>query len=105
MNTPIQAGFELVRRGIKREGYLVALDGQRVGYVTTGKFSSITERYVDLAYVPREISKIGAKIGIVIRGKTVEAMIVKRPFYVPVYRRLNNQDGNVNIFLNLTLCV
>jgi aminomethyltransferase len=87
MNTPIQVGFEFVRRGIKHEGHLVALDGQRVGYVTTEKFSSITERYVDLAYVPDEISKIGVKIVIVIRRITVEARIVKRPIYVPDYRR------------------
>jgi aminomethyltransferase len=87
MRTPIQVGFELVGRGVAREGYPVVYDGQQVGYVTTGMFSPTTERYVGTAYMPRELSKIGTEIGIVIRGKTVEAKIVKQPFYVPAYRR------------------
>lgn len=87
MSTPIQVGFELVGRGVAREGYPVVYEGQEVGHVTSGMFSPTTERYVGMAYVPREISKAGTEIGINIRGKCVEARIVKRPFYVPAYRR------------------
>jgi glycine cleavage system aminomethyltransferase T len=87
MSTPIQVGFELVGRGVAREGYAVVYEGQEVGHVTSGMFSPTTERCVGMAYVPREISKVGTEIGINIRGKCIEAKIVKRPFYVPAYRR------------------
>jgi aminomethyltransferase len=87
MSTPIQVGFELVGRGVAREGYPVVYEGQEVGHVTSGMFSPTTERYVGMAYVPREISKAGTEIGINIRGKCVEARVVKRPFYIPAYRR------------------
>jgi glycine cleavage system aminomethyltransferase T len=40
-----------------------------------------------MALVPREFSKIGTDIEIQIRNKPVKAKIVKRPFYVPAYRR------------------
>ena len=40
-----------------------------------------------LAYVPRKISAHGTEIEIVIRGKPVKAKIVKKPFYIPAYRR------------------
>jgi len=86
-STPIQVGFELIERGVPREEYPVLYDGQEVGQVTTGMFSPTTERYVGLAYVPREISKIGTEISIGIRNKLVKAKIIKRPFYVPAYRK------------------
>jgi aminomethyltransferase len=47
----------------------------------------MTGRYLGMAYVPREISSLGTEIQIQIRKKVVAAKIVKRPFYVPAYRR------------------
>ncbi len=45
------------------------------------------ERYLGLARVPREISDLGTEIKVIIRDKPKRAKIVKRPFYVPAYRR------------------
>jgi len=87
MSIPTQVGFELVGRGVPREGYPVTYEGREVGHVTTGMYSPTTERYVGMAYMPRELSKAGTEIGIMIRGKPVEARIVKRPFYFPAYRK------------------
>jgi aminomethyltransferase len=86
-DTPVLVGFELTGRGVAREEYAVIYEGAEVGHVTTGMFSPSTDRYIGMAYVPRPISKIGTEVGIVIRGKVVPAKIVKRPFYVPAYRR------------------
>ena len=80
-------GFELVDRGVPREGYTVMFVGEPVGAVTSGMFSPTTGRYLGMAYVPREISSLGTEIQIQIRKKMVAAKIVKRPFYVPAYRR------------------
>jgi aminomethyltransferase len=55
--------------------------------VTTGMFSPTMERYLGMAYVPREISAQGTEIEILIRDRPKKAKIVKRPFYVPAYRR------------------
>jgi aminomethyltransferase len=83
----VLAGFEMMDKGVPRQGYEVAYDGLDVSEVTTGMFSPTTERYLGMAYVPAEISAPGTEIEIVIRDKPKKARIVKRPFYVPAYRR------------------
>jgi aminomethyltransferase len=83
----VLVGFELVGRGVARDGYPVLQAGQEVGTVSTGMYSPTTERYVGMAFVPRRLSKIGTEIEIQIRNKAVPAKIVKRPFYIPAYRR------------------
>ena len=83
----VLVGFKLIGRGVAREGYPVIYDGNEVGEVSTGMFSPTTSQYVGMAFVPRSISRIGTSIEIQIRNKVVEARIVKRPFYIPAYRR------------------
>ena len=83
----IQVGFEMVDAGVARHGYAVVANGKPVGEVTSGMFSPTTGRYLGLAYVPPELSALGCEIGIDIRGKVKKAVVVKRPFYVPAYRR------------------
>ena len=80
-------GFEMVERGVAREHYPVQIGGVGVGHVTSGMFSPTTDRYLGMAYVRTEYAKIGTEIEIVIRGKPVKAKVVKRPFYIPAYRR------------------
>ena len=80
-------GFEMVDRGVPRDGYEVGVDGVVVGRVTTGMFAPSLEKYLGMAYVPRNLSARGTDIEILIRGKALKAQIVKRPFYVPAYRR------------------
>ena len=83
----VLVGFELIDRGLAREGYPVLNEGQEVGVVTTGMFSPTTSRYLGMALVPRWLSKIGTDIDIRIRNKGKKARIIKRPFYTPAYRR------------------
>ncbi len=83
----VLVGFEMLDKGVARQGYEVIYDGLNVGEVTTGMFSPTTQRYLGMAYVPREISALDTEIEILIRGKAKRATIVKRPFYVPAYRR------------------
>jgi len=83
----VLVGFELIGGGVPREGYTVLYEEEPVGKVTSGMFSPTTGNYLGMAYVPREISSHGTEIQIQIRKKLVSAKIVKRPFYVPAYRR------------------
>jgi aminomethyltransferase len=83
----ILVGFELVERGLAREGYQVSHDGEVVGFVTSGMYTPTLERYLGMAYVPRSLAKRDTELVIIIRNKPVKAKVVKRPFYIPAYRR------------------
>jgi aminomethyltransferase len=83
----VLVGFELADRGVAREGYPVLIDDREVGVVTSGMYSPTTSRYLGMALIPREFSKIGTAIEIQIRKKAVKANIIRRPFYTPAYRR------------------
>jgi len=83
----VQVGFEMVDKGVAREHYQVNCNGQEVGFVSSGMFSPTTKKYLGMAYVPRELSARDTEIEIVIRGKSVKAKVVKKPFYIPAYRR------------------
>lgn len=77
-------GFEMVGRGIARHGYpIVELERpeQRLGEVTSGSPSPTLGKNIGLGYVPLAHSKIGSRLGIEIRGKVIEAVVVKTPFY------------------------
>jgi aminomethyltransferase len=81
------AGFEMIDKGVPRAEYTVVHDGVEVGDVTTGMYSPTTKRYLGMAYVPRAVAAPDTEIEIVIRDTPKRAKIVRRPFYVPAYRR------------------
>jgi aminomethyltransferase len=80
-------GFELVERGVAREGYQVRYQGETVGFVTSGMYTPTLERYLGMAFVPRSLAKPETELEIIIRTKPVKAKLIKRPFYTPAYRR------------------
>lgn len=83
----VLVGFEMVDKGVPRGDYPVAIDGQVVGKVTTGMKAPTSGRFVGLAYVPASHAALGSEIDILIRDQPKRAVVVKRPFYVPAYRR------------------
>ena len=80
-------GFELVDKGVAREGYKVLCGGEEVGHVTSGMFSPTTKKYLGMALVTRGAAARDTELEIVIRNKPVKAKVVKKPFYVPTYRK------------------
>lgn len=80
-------GLEMLDKGVPRQGYPVLVDGEARGHVTTGMKSPTLNKFLALAYVPTEYSKIGTEVDVLIHGKPKKAVVVKTPFYVPVYRR------------------
>ena len=83
----VQIGFEMVDKGVAREHYKVLFNGEEVGHVTSGMFSPTTRKYLGMALVTRDASAVGTEIEIVVRDKPLKAKVVKKPFYIPAYRR------------------
>jgi aminomethyltransferase len=83
----VLVGIELMERGVIREGYELLHEGRPVGNVSSGMYSPTTERYLAMAFVRAELSTIGTELEVMIRNQPKKVKIVKRPFYVPAYRR------------------
>jgi aminomethyltransferase len=82
------AGFEMVERGIARGGYDIrGVDGERIGYVTTGMPSPTLGKNLGLGYVPTALATEGSEFNVIVRGKPVRARVVKTPFYKPRYKK------------------
>ncbi|HOX93040.1 MAG TPA: glycine cleavage T C-terminal barrel domain-containing protein, partial [Spirochaetales bacterium] len=77
-----------VTGGVPREGYEVQnADGKKIGQVVAGMFCPSVKKFAANALVDPAFSKTGTALKIVIRNKPVDAVSVKRPLYVPTYRR------------------
>ena len=74
-------GFEMTERGIARDDQDVLINGERVGYVTSGSPAPYLKKNIGMAYVPLEFANEGQPIQIDVRGRAVGASIVKTPFY------------------------
>ncbi|NDV60723.1 glycine cleavage system aminomethyltransferase GcvT [Bacteroides sp. 519] len=75
------AAFELIDRGIPRQGYdIVTADGEKIGTVTSGTMSPTRKIGIGMGYVKPEYTKIGTEIYLDVRGRKLKAVIVKPPF-------------------------
>jgi aminomethyltransferase len=74
-------GFEVVGRGIARQGHAVLVDGEPVGRVTSGTFSPTFEKALGMAIVAVTASAVGTSLNLDIRGRPVDARVVELPFY------------------------
>lgn len=73
-------GFELLGRGIPREGYEVHKDGKKIGHVTTGYMSPTLKKSIGNALIDINETEIGNEIDIMIRNKPVKAKVISRKF-------------------------
>jgi aminomethyltransferase len=73
-------GFQMIDRGIPREGYRVFRDGKEIGRVTSGTLSPSLEKSIGMGYLTSEVA-IGDRIQIEIRNTFREAQVVNIPFY------------------------
>ena len=77
-----------VSGGVPREGYAVAgPDGAELGACVAGMFCPTVGLYAANAFVPPAFAKTGASLNVLIRGAAKSAEVVKRPLYIPTYRR------------------
>lgn len=74
-------GFEVIDRGIPRQGYeLENENGEIIGEVTSGTMSPTRKIGIGMGYVKSEYTELGKDIFINIRGRKIKAMVVKPPF-------------------------
>jgi aminomethyltransferase len=76
------AGFEMIGRGIARHGYpLLSTSGEPIGVCTSGGPSPTLGKSIGLGYLPSALTAIDTKFLVDCRGKSIEAKVVKTPFY------------------------
>ena len=74
-------GFQLVQRGVPRQGCPLHSEGKEVGVVTSGNHSPTLGKGIGMGYVSASFAEPGEEILVEIRGKAVPAEIVEMPFY------------------------
>jgi aminomethyltransferase len=74
-------GFEMMDRGIARDGYPATLKGKIIGKVTSGSPVPFIKKNIGFAYLPTEYRSTGTEFGIIIREREIQAQVVSTPFY------------------------
>lgn len=74
-------GFVLEGAGIPRHGYPLLKDGQRVGEVTSGTLGPSVKKPIGMGYVVPALATEGSVFQVEIRGRAVDARVVKTPFW------------------------
>ncbi|CAB3391084.1 glycine cleavage system aminomethyltransferase GcvT [Kyrpidia spormannii] len=74
-------GLVMVDRGIPRSGYAVKFGGREIGWVTSGSFGPTVQRNIGLAMVEEEFASPGQALDVVVRGRSLAATVVEKPFY------------------------
>jgi aminomethyltransferase len=75
------ARFEMIERGIARQGYHITdKEGNVIGNVTSGTQSPSLQKAIGMGYVKTEFAKEDTEIYINIRNNRIKAKIVKPPF-------------------------
>jgi aminomethyltransferase len=80
-NLPVRVGLELEGKRAAREECSVLVNGQNVGFVTSGTFAPTLQKAISMAYVAPEFAAVGTSVEIDIRGKATPARVVRLPFY------------------------
>jgi aminomethyltransferase len=77
-----------VTGGVPREGCEVLTpQGAHAGLCVAGMFCPTVKKYAANAFVAPELAKPGTALAVSIRDRPRDAVVVKRPLYVPAYRR------------------
>ena len=75
-------GFKMIDKGIPRHDYEMCDEaGTRIGRVTSGTSSPSLGYGIGLGYVTTDKAVAGSKVFIQVRNKSLEAEVVKLPFY------------------------
>lgn len=74
-------GLELAGKGFPRPGYPILSGGEAVGALTSGTVSPSLGVGIGMGYVPAELSKAGTEVQVDLRGRPVDAVVKRPPFY------------------------
>jgi aminomethyltransferase len=70
----------LERRCVPRHGDRILVNGEEVARVTSGTLSPVLKKGIALAFLPRDLAKVGTEVEIEIRSSVVRGQVVKKPF-------------------------
>ena len=73
-------GIALTERGIPRKGHRLVAAGDEIGGITSGTMSPSLGKGIGLGYVAKKYSKVGSKVGVEIRNRVIDGVVVKLPF-------------------------
>jgi len=77
-----------VTGGVPREGCAVLSPaGEAIGGCVAGMFCPTVKKYAANAFVAPAFAKAGTALAVSIRDRPRDALVVKRPLYLPAYRR------------------
>jgi aminomethyltransferase len=74
-------GFEMVERGIARQGYDVYVGDAKVGRVTSGTQTPYLKKAIGMAYLPVSHAAAGSEFDVDVRGRRARAVVARLPFY------------------------
>ena len=75
------ACFRATSRGVMRSGCSILHAGTVVGRVSSGGFSPMLNGSIGMGYLPVELAQEGTELEVDVRGKSLAAVVVPRPFY------------------------
>jgi len=74
--------------GVPREGYeVLSATGEKIGACVAGMFCPTVKKYAANAFVAPAHAKVGTEVQVLCHGKPKPGLVVKRPLYLPAYRR------------------
>ena len=76
-----RVGLKVTGRGIIREAQDVFVDDKKIGVTTSGTHCPYLKQAVALALVDTDYKDIGTKVQVNVRGRMVDAEVIKLPFY------------------------
>jgi len=74
-------GFEMIDRGIARQGYDVYVGDDKAGIVTSGTQTPFLKKAIGMGYLPIAHAGVGTEFDVDIRGRRTRAKVVPMPFY------------------------
>jgi aminomethyltransferase len=77
----LRIGLRATAQGVPRAEYEIQKDGNNIGKLTSGTFSPTLNCGIGMGYVPREYATEGQSLGVMIRGRRLDAVVTKFPFY------------------------
>ena len=86
--TRVRVGIRPDGRAPAREGTeIVSSDGAPIGIVTSGGFGPSVGAPIAMGFVERAHAATGTPLGLIVRGKTLDARVVALPFHPHAYHR------------------
>jgi aminomethyltransferase len=75
------ACLKALGRGVMRAHCPILRSGRRVSELTSGGFSPTLEVSIGMAYLPTELASVDTEFEVDVRGRSLPAQVVQRPFY------------------------